>query len=736
MVDHGDSLTAIAAQYGPRDAIYTGLGRARRALRADPDLAAEVITELWQITESGGDEFQTGEVLDLQLESLRLRAERLHVLARQDQRLRRRKASFHRRGRTSREVGGQHAAESGDALTMLGAAADTLKHGDRSLGRDLVHAAIAIDPSHPGTAGTIHMYLVGQLYRAQAEDDERAGRYPDALAGYIQAAAVFSRCAFRARAMTCLRCTERLVTRNSETAEATILALARANVTLQRQLGSDAMTLTANLLRTSSGPFTRHLKPDIMLLREQVAKGSLFSAALSDPQPVRVDDKGENLLRQIAVLRLAGAPLATSLVPKIQDEFLLTSVVATTEMTAGQTPAGRQMNLQRSFDEHLTTNLYAARNDSPFFNIDELRACLAPHMVFISLFVGVAPDGVLAAIHAQAVTATWCEYWRTPLPLPAAPVSHDVDDVTITYSAVADLVRHLRRQIQEDPMFDDVDSEAASHLGLLNVWLTKFSEKLPEWRKAGYEHLIIWPHGPSHYLPWHLYRAAGEHVPLADHWTITVVPAIGMLKRPVTRTGTGMVSVGCGKAGVPFGLPLVESLPPQAERVANAFGTTALPEDEATPARVARTVPGARYIHIATHASQLAHAPAFQCLYLTPGDDGEGRLFAYQIAALDLRSVQLVTLCACETGLGRFDAGDNLRGLSAAFLAAGASSVIAALWPVAADPASTFFSSLYENIGSGCSAVSAFRAAQSATRQIHNEYRDWGAFAFIGDWRV
>jgi CHAT domain-containing protein len=736
MVDHGDSITAIAAQYGPRDAINTGLGRAERALTADPDLAAQVITELWQITERHGDEFQKGKVLDLQLESLRRRAERLRVLARQDQRPRSRKISFNRWARTSRVVGGQHPAESGDPLTMLGAAADTLIHGDRSLGRDLVHAAIAIDPSNPGTAGTIHMYLVGQLYRAQAEDDERAGRYPEALTGYIQAAAVFSCCAFRARAMGSLKCTERLVGRNSDTAEAAILALARAAATLQRQLGSDAMTLTANLLRTSSGPSTRHLKPDIMLLREQVAKGLLFSAALADPQPVRVDDKGENLLRQIAVLSSGGAPAAASLVREVQDEFLLTSMVASTEMTAGQTAAERQINLQRSFDEYLTTNLYTAGNKSPFFNIDKLRTRLAPHMVFISLFVGVAPDAALAAVHAQAVTAKWCEYWLTPLPLPAAPVSRDVEDVTITYSAVADLVRHLRRQIQEDPMFDDVDPEAARHLGLLNVWLTKFSQKLPEWQKAGYKHLIIWPHGPTHYLPWHLYRAAGQHVPLADHWTITVLPAIGMLERPVARTGTGVVSVGCGKAGVPFGLPLVESLPPQAERVANALGTTALPEDEATPAQVAQTMPGARYIHIATHASQLAHAPAFQCLYLTPADNGEGRLFAYQIAALDLRGVQLVTLCACETGLGRFDIGDNLRGLSAAFLAAGASSVIAALWPVAADPASTFFSSLYENISAGCSAVSAFRAAQSATRQFHNEYRDWGAFAFIGDWRV
>jgi CHAT domain-containing protein len=731
MVDHGDSLASIAAQHGPRSAITTGLGRAEAALEANPDLATELITEMWQIAERDADEFLKGEVLDLQLKSLRMRAERLHALARPRQRLWRRKASAYRPSRTNREVGGQNSGGDGDTLTMLGIAAGLLRNGDRSQARDLVHAAIANDPSQPGTADTIHMYLIGQLYRAQATDDEDAARYPDALASYVQAAAVFSCCAFPARAMKCLGRSEHLAALNNETAEAAILALARAAVTLQQRLGSDAMTLTADLLRTSSGPFRTHFRPDIALLREQVAKGLLLSTALADPQPVNVDEQGEGLLQQIAALGSASAA-----VPGIQDEFLLTSVAVGTEMTAGQTTAERRINLQRAFDGYLTTNLYTAGTTSPFFDLADLRACLSPNTVFISLFIGVAPDEAFAAVHTQAVTATSYAYWVTPLPLPAVPVSRDVDGVTITYSAVADLVTHLRRQIQEDPMFDDVDPEAASHLEMLHVWLGKFSQQLPEWRQAGYERLVIWPHGPTHYLPWHLYRAAGERGPIADHWTLAVVPAIGMLGRPATRAGSGIVSVGCAKAGVAFGLPLVESLPPQAERVAMAFGTTALPEANATPDRVVQALPGARYIHIATHASQLAHAPAFQCLYLTPGADGESRLFAYQIAALDLRGVQLVTLCACETGLGRFDIGDNLRGLSAAFLAAGASSVVAALWPVAAGPASIFFSSLYENIGSGCSAMLAFRAAQSATRQIHGEYRDWGAFAFIGDWRV
>lgn len=733
MIDGRGSLSAIAARDGPAAAIAFGLMRARAELATEPDLAAELIAELWQIAERDGDEFERSEVLDLQLKLLDMRAERLHILHRRPRRRQERSVAYCV-ARIKDEIGDKHPAELADA--MLGLAAGTLRDGNRSLGQDLVRAAIAIDPAHPGTFEIIHMYLIGRLFRAQAAADEGAGRHSDALTGYVRAAFAFSCSAFPARGMTCLEQMDRLAALNSDTADAAVMALSYYGSRFQGGLPQAAMALTASALRMSSGPLSKHFVPDVALFRDQVAKGLLFSAAVAAPRPVSIDETGQEHLRQIDALTPTFASPDPFPLPEAIDEAMVTSVIADTEMMAGLTSAERRMNLQRSFDEHLTRRLYTAGSEAPFFKVSELRAHLAPNAVFVSLFLGVAPDRDLAAVHAQAVTASSYDGCVTPLPLPPGPVSGEMNGVRLTYSAVAGLVTHIRRQLQEDPMFDDVDAEAASHLGLLHVWLGRFSAQLGDWQRVGHDHLIIWPHGPTHYLPWHLYRAAGTSRPLADDWTVTVAPALGMLGRPITRAGTRMVSIGCAKAGVAFGLPAVESLPPQAHRVATAFRTTALAENEATPTRVAEALPGAGYIHIATHASHLAQAPAFQCLYLTPGDNGEGRLFAYQIAALDLRGVQLVTLCACESALGRFDVADNLRGLSAAFLAAGASSVIAALWPVAADPASTFFSSLYENLASGGSSVSAFKAAQSATRRIHNEYRDWGAFSFIGDWRV
>ena len=71
----------------------------------------------------------------------------------------------------------------------------------------------------------------------------------------------------------------------------------------------------------------------------------------------------------------------------------------------------------------------------------------------------------------------------------------------------------------------------------------------------------------------------------------------------------------------------------------------------------------------------------------------------------------------------------------AAFLVARASAVIGALWPVSPAPATTFFTTLYTRLAAGDAKLAAYRAAQAAVRQKHQEYRDWGAFCYVGDWR-
>ncbi len=105
----------------------------------------------------------------------------------------------------------------------------------------------------------------------------------------------------------------------------------------------------------------------------------------------------------------------------------------------------------------------------------------------------------------------------------------------------------------------------------------------------------------------------------------------------------------------------------------------------------------ARVLHFAVHGAALPNLPALSCIALSyeghyTADlppERDGLLQLAEIQQLPLRA-DLVTLSACETGLGAILAGEGVVGLTGAFLAAGGDRVLASLWPVN-DAGTTFF---------------------------------------------
>ena len=97
----------------------------------------------------------------------------------------------------------------------------------------------------------------------------------------------------------------------------------------------------------------------------------------------------------------------------------------------------------------------------------------------------------------------------------------------------------------------------------------------------------------------------------------------------------------------------------------------------------------------------------------------------------------LVTLSACESGLGREMGGEGLIGLTRAFQYAGARSVLASLWKVEDKSTAELMKRFYGYVKAGRPKDEALRLAQiDLIRSADfSQPRDWAAFQLNGDWK-
>ena len=142
----------------------------------------------------------------------------------------------------------------------------------------------------------------------------------------------------------------------------------------------------------------------------------------------------------------------------------------------------------------------------------------------------------------------------------------------------------------------------------------------------------------------------------------------------------------------------------------------------------------ARYsgLHFAGHTEVDDHRPWLSELAGVSGPEG-GTLRAADVAALRLRS-RLVVLSSCASATGAVLPGEGLAGLSSAFVASGARSVVATLWPVDDGTTRRLMGRFYQELARGREAGEALARAQRAIRHgrtAHPFY--WGGFVLVGE---
>lgn len=293
----------------------------------------------------------------------------------------------------------------------------------------------------------------------------------------------------------------------------------------------------------------------------------------------------------------------------------------------------------------------------------------------------------------------------------------------------ADRVEAIRAEVERDPLFADITPEGGRLLESAGLPIGR-GARWEKWRAQGKDRILAWPHGALHYLPLPLCRTGGRLI--ADDWTVTTIAGLEALAPvEVAARECRTVVLASAGGGVPFGLHAEPALEEHARKVAEAVGADALTGPAATRERLRAEMSTADVVHIAAHGTLDEDAPWMHCLYLTADGDDDGRVFAYDFLDIDLRGVRLVTLAACESALGRFDLGDNVRGIPSALLTAGAQAVVGCLWPVRQEPATYFHHHLHQAVARGADPEHAFRGAQLATRAAYPHYRDWGAFTYV-----
>lgn len=144
-------------------------------------------------------------------------------------------------------------------------------------------------------------------------------------------------------------------------------------------------------------------------------------------------------------------------------------------------------------------------------------------------------------------------------------------------------------------------------------------------------------------------------------------------------------------------------------------------------------------VHLATHAVVNDAQPSLSGIVLSrvtaDGAPRDGFLRLHEIYRLPL-AADLVVLSACGTAAGRTVRGEGLLGLTHGFFAAGASTVVATLWPIDDRAGAAFMAHFYSALlEARKSPAEALRAAQQALhasgRWRHPYY--WAGYVVQGD---
>ncbi len=243
--------------------------------------------------------------------------------------------------------------------------------------------------------------------------------------------------------------------------------------------------------------------------------------------------------------------------------------------------------------------------------------------------------------------------------------------------------------------------------------------------------LIIVPHGPLHYLPFNALYNGSDF--LIDQYDISILPSasvMAFLNKNVTAPHPLLILGNPELGDAKLALPGAEQ---EAKAIAKQqTGATLLLGADATETQIKQHGALFKVLHFASHGIFDPETPLSSGLLLAKDKSNDGILTVRELYELNLNA-DLVTLSACETGLGKIANGDDVVGFTRGFLYAGTNSIISSLWKVDDQATSRLMQHFYANLSDGSDKRLALKNAQLAVKSDYNRHPYyWAAFQLTG----
>ncbi len=322
-------------------------------------------------------------------------------------------------------------------------------------------------------------------------------------------------------------------------------------------------------------------------------------------------------------------------------------------------------------------------------------------------------------------------------------------------------IQRLRQLLQQGPSPNNYEQETGEYLALAFYIYREclapafLDGKLPA-------HLTLVPDGPLLYLPFEALLT--ESAPLTNDpdyrtfpyllrsSTIQYSPSLQVLLNTQTKRETSDSNAFLRLLAFGFtdqlsrtiateqaGLVAVPGTFKEIKAIERLTSAQLLAGTEASETHFKRYAEDYQVLHLALHGlSDSTNSNNNILFFPAPSDSvNDGELHSFELYDLQLTNTKLAVLSACETGTGRWEAGEGVYSMGRGFAYAGCPSVIMSLWKVNDAFTARIMPTFYRSLFKGARIDQSLRRAKLRFIERANKYQAhpsyWAAFVLQGE---